>query len=61
MDIKKISVTELKAIAYDEGVKLEQARQNLQIINNEIIERIKKADTPKKEAGVEEKPTKEKK
>jgi len=38
MNILKMTVQELKALAYDEGVKFEQARQNLRIINQRIME-----------------------
>lgn len=36
MDITKLSVTELKALAYDELVKKQLAEQNLQAINQQI-------------------------
>ena len=48
-----MSLEQVKAIAYDEGRKLEVARQNLQVLNARIIE----LEKPK----VEEKVTKDKK
>jgi len=56
MNIKDIDLKSLKALAYDEGLKLEQARMNIQTINSEIIERMKQAASPNKEAA---KPKKE--
>jgi len=35
-----MDVKELKALAYDEGVKIEMARQNLMILNQEIQKRM---------------------
>lgn len=39
-DIKSFSLTELKALAYDEMLKIEISRQNLVVINNEIQIRV---------------------
>ena len=39
MDIKKLDVKELKALAYDELLRLEQAKNNLAILNQEINSR----------------------
>lgn len=40
MDITTKTVAELKAIAYDEFLKLETAQNNLRIINAEIAKRL---------------------
>ena len=39
MDISGLSVTELKALAYDEQVKMELARNNLIVLAQEIQKR----------------------
>lgn len=39
VDIKKLEIVGLKALAYDEFVKLESANKNLQLINQEILSR----------------------
>jgi len=39
MNIKEISISELKALAYDQLTLIEQAQNNLKIINQEILER----------------------
>jgi len=39
--LKDLSVNNLKAMAYDEGVKIEIARNNLQVLNQEIANRQK--------------------
>ena len=52
IDLSKLSLDQLKALAYDEGRKLELTRQNLVALNNmilqqeqkEIIEPVKKED-----------------
>jgi len=52
IDISKLSLDQLKALAYDESRKLELTRQNLVALNNmilqqeqkEIIEPVKKED-----------------
>jgi len=36
MNIKELTVTELKAMVYDEMVKAEVAKQNIQILNEEL-------------------------
>jgi len=41
MDIKTLPLKELKALAYDQLVQLEQFQTNLKIINAEIAERNK--------------------
>ena len=42
MDISKMDIKELKATAYDEGMKMEVSRQNLMILNQEIQKRTVK-------------------
>ena len=39
MDIKTLSETELKALAFDEMVKIEHAQNNLRVINQELANR----------------------
>jgi len=39
IDITKMTVIELKALAYDELAKQQVCQQNLQIINQEIVKR----------------------
>jgi hypothetical protein len=36
MDLKTLSVEQLKALAYDQIALLEQTQKNLQVLNNEI-------------------------
>jgi len=52
MDITKLTVVELKALAYDELAKMEVAQNNLKTINQELAKRSQPA--------VEEKPVEEK-
>ena len=40
MNINEMSVEQLKALAYDELAKLEQAQQNIRILNLEIQKRV---------------------
>jgi len=40
VDIKNLSVIELKALAYDELGKLEMAQRNLRILNDELTRRV---------------------
>ena len=42
MDITKLTIEELKALAYDEMIKLNTAQQNIQLIQAEINKRIEK-------------------
>ena len=58
MNIKELDLKTLKAMAYDEGVKFEQARANIQIINSEIAERIKQANAPVDESAKVSEPEK---
>lgn len=39
MDITTLSVQELKALVYDESVRIEQSQNNVRIINAEIAKR----------------------
>lgn len=39
MDITKLSVVELKAMAFDEILKSEQASNNLKVLNQELVKR----------------------
>lgn len=39
MDIKKLDMTQLKALAYDTIAQLENVQQNLALINKEITSR----------------------
>lgn len=47
IDLKALSVTELKALAFDTFVQLENLQKTLQIINQEIVMRNKPADESK--------------
>jgi hypothetical protein len=53
MDITKLSVVELKALAYDELVKVEQSQKNLVLINQQITKLSQ--EQPKVEAPKETK------
>jgi len=53
MDITKLTVEALKALAYDEMAKIQLSQQNLQLINQEISKKLeskeeKKEELPKK-------------
>jgi len=50
MDIKSMTETELKALAFDEMVKLQQTQHNLAIINQELQSRVKQAITSEQTA-----------
>jgi len=41
VNLMDLTIPELKALAYDEMVKMEQAQKNLQVINQAIIEKSK--------------------
>jgi len=43
--IKDFSIIELKSIAYDELIKLEQAKSNIKIINQELASRAENTQT----------------
>jgi len=47
MEISKLSITELKALAYDQIVQLERIQANLRIINARIEELQKQEDEKK--------------
>jgi len=57
--IKDFSILELKSIAYDEMVKLEQCQNNLKIINQELVSRSQ-PQIEKVEPKTEKKVVKEK-
>jgi hypothetical protein len=40
VDISKLTIEQLKALAYDEIIKLENAKNNLAILQNEINKRV---------------------
>lgn len=40
MDLEKMTIEQLKALAYDQIVLIEQCQNNLRIINQEIQKRI---------------------
>lgn len=42
MEIKEMSLEQLKSIAYDNLVQIEQCQNNLKLLNAEIVERSKK-------------------
>ena len=42
MDIEKMSLSQLKAAAYDEMAKMEQIKYNLSVLNQKISEKSKK-------------------
>jgi len=46
MDIKKLSVIELKALAYDEVAKFNIAQENIAIINKELKNRSEIKSVP---------------
>ena len=46
IDITKLSLTELKALAYDQNVDIANIQQGLKIINTEIERRLNAAATP---------------
>ena len=39
LDLTKLDVKELKALAYDQLVLIEQSQNNLKLINQEIVKR----------------------
>lgn len=52
VDLNALSITELKAMAYDLINALDVNRQNLQVVNNTIINKMK--EQPKNENKEEE-------
>ena len=53
MDITKLTIEQLKALAYDEINLLEQTRNNIKLINTELTNRQKdvQAKPAKKKSG----------
>lgn len=49
MDITKLTVVELKALAYDELSKLSNSQENIKLINIEISKREKEVAMDQKE------------
>ena len=49
MDVTKLSVEQIKSMAYDQIVLLEQTQRNLQILNTEIAKRNEPKVEPKAE------------
>lgn len=54
MDISKMSIVELKALAFDELVKIEMANKNLQTLNQTIAQKQKEppVELPREEENV---------
>ena len=59
MNIKEISTSELKALAYDQLTLIEQAQNNLKTINQEILERQKSQQVVPEEQTTTEPPKEE--
>ena len=57
MDITKLSVVELKAIAFDLLVQLENVQNNLKVVNAEIAKRV---ESEKVDKEIVQKPNNEK-
>lgn len=55
MNIKDMSVKDLKALYYDELVKFQNAQGNLQIINQEIAKKEEIENRPVKEVKKDKK------
>ena len=45
MDLNKLSVTELKALAYDTGAQMSRLQQKLQLINQTIMRKSQEKPT----------------
>jgi len=41
MDLTKMDITQLKALVYDENVKIEIAKRNIQVLIQEITKKTK--------------------
>lgn len=54
MDIKKLTLEQLKALAYDQLVMVEQSQNNIKVINAEISERNKNMSEEEMEASKDE-------
>ena len=51
--ITDLTETELKAIAYDESIKLQMTQNNLRIINEELSRRAKESGAnPKEQSAI---------
>jgi len=46
VNLDTMSLNDLKALAYDQIVTVEQAQANLKAVNTKIAEKIKEANTP---------------
>lgn len=46
MDISKLTLVELKALAYDLAVQLQVINQNVSVVNQEIQKRIQEPPVP---------------
>ncbi len=46
--LSDLTLVELKALAYDETLKIEQSRNNLQVINSEIANKLSQQNTQPK-------------
>jgi hypothetical protein len=57
MDITKLSVVELKALAFDLLVQLENVQNNLKVVNAEIAKRV---ESEKVDKEIVQKPNNEK-
>lgn len=53
MDITKLSITEIKALAFDELVKLETAQANIKVCSEELKKRNQPEIDEKVEGAVE--------
>lgn len=60
MDITKLSMTELKALAYDMIAQRDNTSQQLQVVNNEIANRQAEASAQEQQAILEKKAAKKK-
>lgn len=49
MDIKKLSIEQLKAMSYDELIKIEISRKNLELLNQELTARNNDQVKPQEE------------
>lgn len=61
MNIKEMSINELKALAYDQLAIIEQTQNNLKLINQEILERQNAPKTENATKTEEDKENKSKK
>lgn len=53
VDITQMSMSELKALAYDTIVTLNQTQQNLNVIQAEIQKRVQESELPEPENDAE--------